>query len=67
MTTETRTTERKEGGETVEKKTVTVKHQEATKEEKRELDQKLDEALEESFPGSDPVSISQPTRHEPKT
>jgi hypothetical protein len=28
--------------------------------EKRKLDQKLDKALEESFPGSDPVSISQP-------
>jgi hypothetical protein len=29
-------------------------------EEKRKLDKMLDEALEESFPGSDPVSISQP-------
>ena len=28
--------------------------------EKRRLDQRLDKALEESFPGSDPVSISQP-------
>jgi hypothetical protein len=28
--------------------------------EKRRVDQKLDKALEESFPGSDPVSISQP-------
>jgi hypothetical protein len=27
---------------------------------KKALDRKLDEALEESFPGSDPVSISQP-------
>ena len=28
--------------------------------EKRRVDRKFDEALEESFPGSDPVSISQP-------
>jgi hypothetical protein len=28
--------------------------------EKRKIDEKLDDALEESFPGSDPVSISQP-------
>jgi hypothetical protein len=28
--------------------------------EKRKTDQKLDKALEDSFPGSDPVSISQP-------
>ena len=28
--------------------------------EKRKIDEKLDYALEESFPGSDPVSISQP-------
>jgi hypothetical protein len=28
--------------------------------EKREIDKKLDDALEESFPGSDPVSVSQP-------
>ncbi|NVO13026.1 MAG: hypothetical protein HXX10_03220 [Rhodoplanes sp.] len=27
---------------------------------KEALDRKLDEALEESFPGSDPVSMSQP-------
>jgi hypothetical protein len=26
------------------------------------LDKKLDEALEESFPGSDPVSVSQPPK-----
>jgi hypothetical protein len=32
--------------------------------EKRDLDQKLDKALEESFPGSDPVSITQPTADE---
>jgi hypothetical protein len=35
-----------------------IKSEPAT--EKRGLDQKLDKALEESFPGSDPVSISQP-------
>ena len=28
--------------------------------EKRRLDAALDEALEETFPGSDPVSVSQP-------
>jgi hypothetical protein len=32
--------------------------------EKRRIDEKLDDALEESFPGSDPVSISQPTPDE---
>jgi hypothetical protein len=33
-------------------------------EEKRKIDEKLDDALEESFPGSDPVSISQPAPDE---
>lgn len=28
--------------------------------ENRRIDEKLDDALQESFPGSDPVSISQP-------
>ena len=28
--------------------------------EKEWLDEKLDEALEETFPGSDPISITQP-------
>ena len=28
---------------------------------RRKLSRKLDEALEETFPGSDPVSISQPS------
>jgi hypothetical protein len=32
--------------------------------EKRKIDEKLDNALEESFPGSDPVSISQPAPEE---
>jgi hypothetical protein len=32
--------------------------------QKRKIDEKLDDALEESFPGSDPVSISQPAPHE---
>jgi hypothetical protein len=32
--------------------------------EKRKIDEKLDDALEESFPGSDPVSISQPAPDE---
>jgi hypothetical protein len=31
------------------------------KERRREQERKLDEALEETFPGSDPVSISQPS------
>jgi hypothetical protein len=31
------------------------------KKSKKDLDRRLDEALEESFPGSDPVSISQPS------
>lgn len=29
---------------------------------RRKQDRKLDEALEETFPGSDPVSISQPAK-----
>jgi hypothetical protein len=33
-------------------------------EEKRKRDKQLDKALEESFPGSDPVSISQPAPDE---
>jgi hypothetical protein len=28
--------------------------------EKRQLDQALDEGLEETFPGSDPVNVTQP-------
>ena len=28
--------------------------------EKRRLDQELEEGLEETFPGSDPVSVTQP-------
>jgi hypothetical protein len=35
--------------------------------EKRTVDQKLDKALEQSFPGSDPISISQPgSDHKPR-
>jgi hypothetical protein len=30
------------------------------KDEKQKLDDALDEGLEESFPGSDPVSVTQP-------
>jgi len=46
-----------------------MKHQEkpaqpttaaAATEKQRRLDRLLDEALEETFPGSDPVAISQP-------
>ncbi len=29
-------------------------------EKQRKLDRQLDEALEETFPGSDPVAVSQP-------
>ena len=29
-------------------------------EQKRELDQALEEGLEETFPGSDPVNVTQP-------
>ena len=32
--------------------------------EKRRIDEKLDNALEESFPGSDPISLSQPAPDE---
>jgi hypothetical protein len=31
-----------------------------SKEEKERLDKALDEGLEESFPGSDPVNVTQP-------
>ena len=34
-------------------------------EEKRRLDNALEEGLEESFPGSDPVSITQPAPSKP--
>jgi len=36
----------------------TPKHAKAT--EKRQLDEALDEGLEETFPGSDPVNVTQP-------
>jgi hypothetical protein len=35
-------------------------HEEEKARKKRHLNQKLDEALEETFPGSDPVSLTQP-------
>jgi hypothetical protein len=31
-----------------------------------ELDRRLDEGLEETFPGSDPVNVTQPQRRAPK-
>ena len=31
-----------------------------TEEEKRRLDEALEEGLEETFPGSDPVNVTQP-------
>ena len=33
---------------------------------RRELEEQLDEGLKESFPGSDPVSVTQPHRHAPR-
>ncbi|NVN87926.1 MAG: hypothetical protein HXX15_17750 [Rhodopseudomonas sp.] len=36
-----------------------------SKDEKKKLDNELNEALEESFPGSDPLSITQPAPSEP--
>ena len=37
------------------------RHQEDAKSaEKRQLDQALEEGLEETFPGSDPVNVTQP-------
>uniref|UniRef100_Q07IZ0 Uncharacterized protein n=1 Tax=Rhodopseudomonas palustris (strain BisA53) TaxID=316055 RepID=Q07IZ0_RHOP5 len=35
------------------------------KKNKQEQDKELDEALQESFPGSDPVSITQPAPSKP--
>jgi hypothetical protein len=35
-------------------------HKAAETTEKRQLDQALEEALKETFPGSDPVSVTQP-------
>jgi hypothetical protein len=37
----------------------------APEKSKKQLDRELDEALMESFPGSDPISPSQPTGTEP--
>ena len=34
--------------------------QDAKSAEKRQLDQALEEGLEETFPGSDPVNVTQP-------
>ena len=34
--------------------------EERARKKRRHLNEKLDEALEDTFPGSDPVSISQP-------
>lgn len=33
--------------------------------DKKELERQLDEGLEESFPGSDPVSVTQPAPSKP--
>ncbi|MDB5653634.1 MAG: hypothetical protein JWQ94_1247 [Tardiphaga sp.] len=37
-------------------------HPTAAEIEKRQLDDALEEGLEESFPGSDPVSVTQPAQ-----
>lgn len=42
---------------------MTKRHSEPTPEEikeKRDLDEALEEGLEETFPGSDPVNVTQP-------
>jgi hypothetical protein len=36
-----------------------------SKEDKKELDKALNEALEDSFPGSDPISATQPAPSKP--
>jgi hypothetical protein len=36
-----------------------------TEKTKKQLDRELDEGLEESFPGSDPVSVTQPAPSKP--
>ena len=38
---------------------------EAKASEKRRLDQALEEGLEETFPGSDPVNVTQPASSKP--
>ena len=38
----------------------TLDKEERARKKRRHLSEKLDEALEDTFPGSDPVSISQP-------
>jgi hypothetical protein len=37
-----------------------TKHPKTADEDKRRLDDALEEGLEETFPGSDPVSVTQP-------
>jgi hypothetical protein len=37
-----------------------AKSEKASNEEKQRLDEALEEGLEETFPGSDPVSVTQP-------
>lgn len=40
--------------------TTPPKNQPSPKDKKQKLEEALDEGLEESFPGSDPVSVTQP-------
>jgi hypothetical protein len=41
-------------------RTVPPVETDSDREEKRQLDDALEEGLEETFPGSDPVSVTQP-------
>jgi hypothetical protein len=38
------------------------KHSDEKDAERRRLEKKLDEGLEETFPGSDPVNVTQPAK-----
>jgi hypothetical protein len=41
------------------------KHKQPADETKRKLDEALEEGLEETFPGSDPVSVTEPAPERP--
>jgi hypothetical protein len=43
----------------------TAKPVQHSKQEKKKIDEELNEALEESFPGSDPISATQPAPSKP--
>ena len=42
-----------------------TKHRKPAKDDKQKLDEALDRGLEGTFPGSDPVSVTQPARSKP--